>query len=88
MFDDYMNEQQLRLDALEHELERICTAIAHQSFRLNACDFDFYNETNCIANNLRELASELQNTNDEICEILDRHFDTTGTYPDTKHYGK
>lgn len=83
-----MDDLKERLEQLEHELERICTEIAHQSFTLNACDFDFYNETNFVANNLRELASNLQDTNDEICEILDRHFDTTGTYPDTKHYGK
>ena len=88
MFDDYLNEQQLKLDALEHKLELICEEIAHASFRINSSDFDFYNDTNYNANFLRELANDLQETNDEICDILDMFFDTTGSYPDTKHYGK
>ena len=88
MFDDYLNEQQLKLDALEHELELICKQIAETSFRVNSMDFDFYNETNYVANDLRALAYALQETNDMICDILDMFLDTTGKYPDTKHYGK
>lgn len=76
------------LDALEHKLELICEEIAHVSFRVNSTDFDFYNETDDIATKLHILANNLKETNDDICDILDRFFDTTGKYPDTKHYGK
>ena len=88
MFDDYQNEQQITLDDLEHKLELICTEIANASFKVNSSDFDFYNETNYIAKKLHILANDLEETNDEICDILDRSFDATGQYPDTKHYGK
>lgn len=76
------------LDELEHKLELICTEIANTSFRVNSSDFDFYNETNHIAKKLHILANDLEETNDEICDILDYFFDTTGEYPDTKHYRK
>lgn len=88
MFDDYQNEQKIKLDDLEHKLELICTEIANTSFRVNSSDFDFYNETNYITKKLHILANELDETNDEICDILDRFFDATGEYPDTKYYGK
>lgn len=75
-----------RLEFLEKKLELICKGIAEISFKINSHDFDFYNETNSCANALRELAGELQNTNDDICDILDYYFDQTGEYPVTKHY--
>lgn len=75
-----------RLECLEKKLELICTQIAETSFKLNSSDFDFYNETNYYANALRELANDLQETNDDICDILDYYFDMTGDYPQTKHY--
>lgn len=83
-----MDERKERLELLEKQLELILTAIAEASFSVNSSDFDFYNETDRVANALRELASNLQDTNDDICDILDYYFDTTGEYPDTKHYGK
>lgn len=83
-----MDERKERLEFLENRLDIILRTIAETSFRVNSSDFDFYNETNYNANKLRELANDLQETNDEICDILDRYFDTTGEYPDTKHYGK
>lgn len=88
MLDYYECERKERLEFLEKKLGLILTAIAEASFQVNSIDFDFYNETNHVANALRELASELQNTNDDICDILDWYFDATGEYPDTKHYGK
>lgn len=75
-----------RLECLESKLELICKQIAETSFKINSMDFDFYNETNYYATALRELADELQNTNDDICDILDYYFDQTGEYPVTKHY--
>lgn len=83
-----MDERKERLEFLENRLDIILIGIARESFRVNSSNFDFYNETNYIANQLRELASDLQNTNDEICDILDWYFDMAGEYPDTKHYGK
>lgn len=82
-----MDERKERLEFLENRLEMILRAIAETSFRVNSSDFDFYNETNYHANKLRELASDLQETNDEICDILDWYFDMTFTYPETKYYG-
>lgn len=87
MFDDYLNKRQLELDELEHTLELICAEIANTSFRVNSSDFDFYNETNHIAKKLHILANDLEETNDDICDILDWYFNATGQYPDTKHYG-
>ena len=83
-----MDEHKERLEFLEKKLDLILRQITEITYDLNSHDFDFYNETNHHANALRELAGDLQDTNDEFCDILDRHFDTTGTYPDTKHYGK
>lgn len=87
MSDDYLNEQLIRLDELEKDLEDICKKIAETSFLVNSSDFDFYNKTDYVANKLRELAYALQNKNEEICEILDMCFDATAEYPKTKHYG-
>lgn len=83
-----MDERKERLEFLENRLDIILRTIAETSFRVNSSDFDFYNETNYNANKLRELANDLQETNDEICDILDMFFGATGEYPDTKHYGK
>lgn len=88
MFDDYMNERQIELDVLESRLESTLKQIAEISFKLNSHDFDFYNETNYYANFLRTMANDLQEVNDDICDILDYYFDATGEYPDTKYYGK
>lgn len=83
-----MDERKLRLEWLENRLEMILREIAETSFRVNSSNFDFYNKTNYYATMLRELASDLQNTNDEICDILDWFKETAGLYPVTKHYGK
>lgn len=76
-----------RLEFLEKKLDTILREISLSIFELSSHDFDFYNDTNYKCNYLRELINDLQDTNDEICDILDRFFETTGEYPETKHYG-
>lgn len=80
-----MDERKERLEFLEKKLDLILRQISEITCDLNSPDFDFYNETNHHANALRELAGDLQDTNDEFCDILDWYHDMTGRYPVTKY---
>jgi len=76
-----------QLEFLEKKLELILREISEITCELNSPEFDFYNETHFKCNHLHELTTELQDVNDDICDILDYYFDMTGEYPTTKHYG-